>query len=104
MSPDGASASATTAEGDASEPVQPSSRSQLKHSRHAQKRMPAHKAVKSAAEKVQKKAAAAPEKLEIAQEAPEGLVNKHFHLFVIILICSFFSLLGACAVFFHEMP
>jgi D-alanyl-D-alanine carboxypeptidase len=59
MSADGASASATTAEGDASEPVRPSSRSQLKHSRHAQKKMPAHKPVKSAAEKAQKKAAAA---------------------------------------------
>ena len=45
---------ATTAEGDASAPVQSSSRSKLKLARHPEKRM-AHKPVKSATEKLEKK-------------------------------------------------
>jgi hypothetical protein len=42
-------------EGDASAPIEPSSRSKLKLARHSGKRMAAHKPVKSATEKLEKK-------------------------------------------------
>ena len=50
-----ASAMASTPEGDASAPTEPSSRSKLKLSRHSEKRMAAHKSAKGAPEKLQKK-------------------------------------------------
>jgi D-alanyl-D-alanine carboxypeptidase len=46
---------ASTPEGDASAPIEPSSRSKLKHGRHSEKRMAAHKPDKSATEKLEKK-------------------------------------------------
>ncbi len=49
ISAENASTVATTSEGDASAPVQSSSRSKLKLARHAEKRMAAHKPVKSLA-------------------------------------------------------
>ena len=49
ISAENASRVATTSEGDASAPVQSSSRSKLKLARHAEKRMAAHKPVKSLA-------------------------------------------------------
>jgi hypothetical protein len=52
MSPN-ASADASASEGDASEPASPSSKSKL--ARHTQKRMAAHKPVKSATKKLEKK-------------------------------------------------
>jgi hypothetical protein len=55
ISDDNASTVATTPEGDASAPVQSSSRSKLKLARHPEKRMAAHKPVKSATEKLEKK-------------------------------------------------
>jgi hypothetical protein len=54
ISAEDASTVATTSEGDASAAVQSSSRSKLKLARHLEKRM-AHKAVKSATEKLEKK-------------------------------------------------
>jgi D-alanyl-D-alanine carboxypeptidase len=54
ISAENASAVATTSEGDASAPVRPSSRSKLKVARHPEKRM-AHKPVKSATEKLEKR-------------------------------------------------
>jgi D-alanyl-D-alanine carboxypeptidase len=54
ISAENASTVATTPEGDASAPVQSSSRSKLKLARHHEKRM-AHKPVKSATEKLEKK-------------------------------------------------
>ena len=50
-----ASAMASTPEGDARAPTEPSSRSKLKLSRHSEKRMAAHKSANGAPEKLQKK-------------------------------------------------
>jgi D-alanyl-D-alanine carboxypeptidase len=55
VSAENAFTAATTPEGDASAPVQSSSRSKLKLARHPEKRMAAHKPVKSATEKLEKK-------------------------------------------------
>jgi D-alanyl-D-alanine carboxypeptidase len=54
-SADNASTVATTAEGDPSPPAQSSSKSKLKGARHSQKKMAAHKSVKSSAGKLEKK-------------------------------------------------
>ena len=55
ISAEQASTAATTQEGDASAPTQPSPRSKHKPARHSEKRMAAHKPAKSAAEKLEKK-------------------------------------------------
>jgi D-alanyl-D-alanine carboxypeptidase len=55
ISAEKASTVASTPEGDASAPIEPSSRSKLKHRRHSEKRMAAHKPDKSATEKLEKK-------------------------------------------------
>jgi D-alanyl-D-alanine carboxypeptidase len=55
ISADNASTAATTPEGDASAPVQTSPRSKHKPARHSQKRTAAHKPIKSATEKSEKK-------------------------------------------------
>jgi D-alanyl-D-alanine carboxypeptidase len=55
ISAEKASTVASAPEGDASAPIQPSSRSKLKLARHSGKRMAAHKPVKSATEKLEKK-------------------------------------------------
>jgi hypothetical protein len=54
-SADNASTAATTPEGDASAPIQTSPRSKHKRARHSEKRTVAHKPVKSATEKSEKK-------------------------------------------------
>jgi D-alanyl-D-alanine carboxypeptidase len=55
ISADNSSTTATTPEGDASAPVQTSPRSKHKPARHAEKRTAAHKPIKSATEKSEKK-------------------------------------------------
>ena len=55
LSADNASTAATTPEGDASAPVQTSPRSKHKPARHSEKRTAAHKPIKSATEKSEKK-------------------------------------------------
>src|SRR5580692_9169368 len=55
MSADSSSTAATTPEGDASAPIPTSPRSKHKPARHSEKRTAAHKAIKSATEKLEKK-------------------------------------------------
>ena len=55
VSADNASAAATAAEGDASAPIQTSPRPKHKPARHSEKRTAAHKPIKSATEKLEKK-------------------------------------------------
>ena len=55
ISADNSSTAATTPEGDASAPIQTSPRSKHKPARHSEKRTAAHKPIKSATEKSEKK-------------------------------------------------